>query len=142
MTISFIPSVMGRVVSMATTYSRSLGKTRLQFLHLLLDLFSYGQGVRTWGLINANNDRRFPVVASNLLINQDPNSIRETSLSLYRRAVGILTNDDVAKLFRIDQPAGSANGIGELLAFGSRFSADLAGGIHRALLLNGVCQDP
>ncbi len=51
-----------------------------------------------------------------------------------------MPNDDLPEIVRIYEPSGRANGVCELLAFGSGFSPDLAGGIHRALLLDGVRQ--
>ena len=53
------------------------------------------------------------------------------------RAVGVGAENDVAELFRRDQPALRADGVGELLALGNGLAADLAGGVDVVLRLDG-----
>ena len=125
---------------MADGVFQAFRETCFHLLHLFLDLFCHRQGVGSGRLINANNDCGFSVETTDLLIDQraqlDPRNI----LQPHRRAVCVLTNDNVAEFFCVDEPAWNANRIGKLLAFGSRLSADLSCGIYRALLLNSVRQ--
>ena len=57
-------------------------------------------------------------------------------LDPHHTAACILTYDDIAKLFRCNQPALCLHRIGEFLARRSRFATDLSGRIHRILRID------
>src|SRR5262249_37750530 len=116
----------------------TLREALFEFLHLRLDLIGNGEGVRSGSLVHADDYGRLLLIAADLLVDEraqlDASDVSEAD----KRAVGVLANDDVAEFFGTHETAGGADGIGELLAFRSRFSADLSGRIDCTLLLDRV----
>ena len=114
------------------------GKPLLQLRHRLLDAAGHGEGVRAGRLKDRNDAGGLAVQPADLLVGEAPELDPRNVLQAHDRAVRVGTDDDLAELLRRLEPPLRPHRIGQLLPLRGGLGADLAGGIHGALLLDGL----
>ena len=109
-----------------------------ELLHARVDGRGGLDGVRSGQLVDGHDAGRRLVVAARdavgLIAKLDAGDVAQVQDG----AVGVGAENDVAELFRRDQAALGAHGVRELLALGNGLAADLAGGVHVVLRLDGL----
>jgi hypothetical protein len=125
-----MPAFTGAVVS-------SERETLREIFHRAADVLRDFERVRARRLKRGDDSRRFAVERSVLLIVLRTELDASDVVQPHVRAVRILAQNDVAKLFGFDEPPWRPNRVRQLLAQRRRLTAELTGGIHGVLSAHG-----
>ena len=98
-------------------------KALLQLRHSRPDPVGDGDCIRPWRLEDAEHQRRFSVVAPELIVSQRPELDARDVAEPHRRAVRVEPHGDVAKFLRFEKPSLGTHRVGELLAARGRVRA-------------------
>ena len=115
-----------------------LGEPRLHLLHQGPRALHRRERVRARELVDGDHRRRLAVEPPLDVVGLRAQLDARHVLDADHRAVGARAHDDVAEVLRRLEPARRPHGVGELLAGRHRVRPDLAGGVRRALRLDGA----
>ena len=132
-TISRMPAFTGAVVSSETLYSMPGGK-RFARSAIVLRMLSATSSAFEPGRLERGDDRRgLAVERAVLLVVERAELDARDVLHAHDRAVGVLADDDVAELLRLDEAPLRADRVRELLPGRRGLGADLPGGVDDVL---------